>query len=69
MYCKFNNIVPLCHIAKHKNKASLSFGRTSAGTVWCFLGMFHTIETNAKEYSNAELALNYMDQKKSGIKF
>ena len=44
-------------------KASLSFGRTSAGTVWCFLGMFHTIETNAKEYLIAELALNYIDQK------
>ena len=29
--------------AEETNKSSLSFGRTSAGIVCCFLGMFHTI--------------------------
>ena len=45
------------------NKASLSFGRTSAGIVWCFWGMFHTIETTTMKYLISELALNYMNQK------
>ena len=50
------------------DKASLSFGRTSAEIVWCFWGMFHTIETTNMEYLISELALNYINQKKSGIK-
>ena len=44
------------------NKASLSFGRTSAGIVWCFWGMLHTIETTTMEYLIAELARNLMNQ-------
>ena len=46
------------------SKASLSFRRTSAGIVWCFWGMFHTIGTTTMEYLISELALNYMNQKK-----
>ena len=38
------------------NKASLSFGRTSAGILWCFWGMFHNIKTTTMEYLIAELA-------------
>ena len=45
------------------NKASLSFGRTSPGIVWCFWGMFHKIETTTMEYLIAELARNLMNQK------
>ena len=45
------------------NKASLSLGSTSAGIVWCFWGMLHTIETTTMEYLISELALNYMNQK------
>ena len=46
-----------------KDKASLSFGRTSAGIVCYFWGMFHTIETSTMEYLIWELALNYMNKK------
>ena len=42
---------------------TLSFGRTSAGIVWGFWGMFHTIETTTMEYLIAELARNLMSQK------
>ena len=45
------------------NKASLSFGRTSAGILWCFWGMFHTIETTTMDHLISELALKYMNQK------
>ena len=50
-------------------KAALSFGRTLARIVWCFWRMFHTIETTTMEYIIWERALNYMNQKISGIKF
>ena len=45
------------------NKASLSFGRTSAGIVCYFWGMFHTIESSTMEYLILEPALNYMNKK------
>ena len=56
------------------NKASLSFGRTSAGIVWCFWGIVHTIETTTTTPTTtttttmeyliiAELTLNYINQK------
>ena len=51
----------LMYIKKIPNKASLSFGRTSAGIVWCFWGMFHTIATTTMEYLIAELARNLMN--------
>ena len=44
--------------AAAEDKASLSFGRTLAGIVWCFWGMFHTTETTTMEYLVAELARN-----------
>ena len=44
------------------NKAPLSFGRTSAGIVWCFWGK-HNIETTTVEYLIAELARKLMNQK------
>ena len=56
------------------NKASLSFGRTSAGIVWCFWGIVHTIETTTTTPTTttttmeyliiAALTLNYINQKK-----
>ena len=50
------------------NKASLSFGRTTAEIVWCFGGIFHSIETTMYELMDdliiiAELTLNYLNQK------
>ena len=36
------------------NKFSLSFGRTSAGIVCCFLGMFETIRLFRKSLSSFE---------------
>ena len=40
------------------NKASLSFGRTSAGIVWCFLGSFDTIETtNIAKHNSLKISI------------